>query len=111
VISLPLTTGGNFGTTHPQVLLCRIASTTRAKPTADSAAPTTSSFGLRAATGAGFIRFRNSRIPMTMTTSPAKTRRHVNVVVTQPPISGPAAIAAAATPPIIAYANARSLPS
>ena len=35
----------------------------------------------------------------TMTTSPTKTLRHEKYVVTNPPMSGPAAIAAAAMPP------------
>ena len=36
-----------------------------------------------------------------MTTSPTKTYRHEKYVVTQPPITGPTAIAAPATPPMI----------
>jgi hypothetical protein len=44
---------------------------------------------------------REARITMTVTVSAAKTYRQLNVVVTQPPISGPAAIAAPATPPMI----------
>ena len=38
---------------------------------------------------------------MTTTTSPTKTSRQVKYVVTQPPITGPTAIAAPATPPMI----------
>ena len=48
---------------------------------------------------------------MTATVSLANTSRQLNVVVTHPPMSGPAATADAATPPMIAYASARSLPS
>jgi hypothetical protein len=85
--------------------------TTRARPIAESAAPTTSSCGIRAAFALGRRRPRSTRITATMTTSPTKTSRHVYVVVTQPPITGPTAIAAAAIPPMIPYARARSLPS
>ena len=50
-------------------------------------------------------------MPITTTVSAANTYRHENSVVTQPPISGPAAIATAAIPPSSAYASARSRPS
>ena len=48
---------------------------------------------------------------MTITVSAANTIRQLSSVVTQPPISGPAATAAPATPPMIPNASARWLPS
>src|SRR5947209_2864628 len=98
-ISWPPIVGGFFGWIQPQELLMRIPNTRRPRPTAESAAPPTSSFGRCSAAGAGFIRRRNSNTTITITTSPAKTYRQLSSVVTQPPMSGPAAIAAPATPP------------
>ena len=94
-------TGTTRGTMKPHVLLWRMASTMIARPLAERAAPTMSRLGGFGSAGADFMRFRVSRMTATMKTSPTNTRRHVNVVVTQPPITGPAAIAAAATPPTI----------
>jgi hypothetical protein len=44
---------------------------------------------------------RISKITITITVSLAKTTRQLSVVVTHPPISGPAAMAAPAAPPMI----------
>ena len=101
VISRPAMTGTTRGWMKPHVLLWRMASTMIARPLAERAAPTMSRLGGFGSAGADFMRFRRSRITATMKTSPTNTRRHVHVVVTQPPITGPAAIAAAATPPTI----------
>src|ERR687897_477787 len=49
--------------------------TSRARPSADSTAPTTSSCG-RSSTGASAIRRAKTRITSTSRTSPAKTQRH-----------------------------------
>ena len=103
--------GPFLGTTKPHVLLWRIASTMIARPDADSTAPTMSRLGGFGSRGADLMRFRTSRMTATMKTSPTNTRRHVNALVTQPPITGPTAMAAAATPPTSPYARARSLPS
>ena len=73
VSSCPLIDGGDFGLIQPQVLLLRIANTTRPRPIAENVAPTTSSFGRCSARGAGTIRLRNSRTAITITTSPTKT--------------------------------------
>src|SRR5690606_23604879 len=52
----------------------------------------------------------HSSTATTTTTSPAKTNRQVRYVVTQPPSNGPTAIPAPASPPMTAYATARSRP-
>ena len=43
-----------------------------------------------------------TKIPITRTTSPAKTTRQLSTVVAQPPTIGPTAMPAPATPPMTA---------
>ena len=77
---------------------------TAPSPSAESTAPTRSSFGF-SVTGASAIRRPSTRIASTTTTSPAKTQRQEKYVVAKPPISGPTATAiapAAATSPYAA---------
>ena len=62
----------------------------------------TSSLGVCSALGAWAICPRTRMIPVTITVSPANTYRQLALVVTQPPISGPAATATAVMPPISA---------
>ena len=93
--------GADWGANQPHWLLWSTASTIRAKAVADSAAPTTSRRGGAIGRPLGRMRLRTIRMPTTTTVSAANTRRHVNVVVTHPPMSGPAAIAAAEMPPMI----------
>ena len=73
VISWPPIVGGSFGWIQPHELLMRIPNTKRPRPSAESAAPTTSSFGRCSAGGAGVIRRRKSSTPMMITTSPTNT--------------------------------------
>ena len=100
VISVPLMVGGVRGLTNPHTLLRRIANTIRPSPLDDSATPTMSR--LRAPLGDREPRGicpRNSRM---MDHDDGLGGEHVapgDFVVTQPPMSGPAAIAMAATPP------------
>ena len=72
-----------------------------ARPLADSAAPTTSSRGTSTARGLGFMRPRTQQ---DHGDDHDLADEHVapreRLVVTQPPMSGPAATAAAATPPM-----------
>ena len=73
VISVPPIVGGVRGWTKPHTLLRRIANTTMPSPHDDSATPTMSSRGRRAAAAARAICPRSRRITITTTVSPAKT--------------------------------------
>src|SRR6185436_8292307 len=57
--------------------------------------------------GTSCIFLVSARIGSTITTSPAKTYRHVQFVVTMPPISGPAATAIAPAEATSPYARGR----
>jgi hypothetical protein len=94
-----LNVGLSLGWMKPQLLLWRMARTISARPAADRTAPTTSSVGGFSTAGLGFIRRRSTRMTRTITTSPANTSRQVHAVVTNPPMTGPTAMAAAAMPP------------
>ena len=73
VISVPSIVGGVRGWTKPHTLLRRIANTIRPRPAEESATPTTSSCGRRAAPGARAICPRRSRMTITTTVSAANT--------------------------------------
>ena len=73
VISVPLIVSGVRDWTKPHTLLRRIANTIRPRPAEESATPTMSSCGRRAALGACAICPRRSRIRITTTVSAANT--------------------------------------
>ena len=110
VIFVPLTVSAPVGVISPHELLLRTPKTTRPRPRADSATPGMSSFSVLTAGESLMCLIPKARMPTTTTVSPAKTTRQVRALVTNPPISGPAATAAPAMPPRSPYASARSLP-
>ena len=86
------------------MLLFRIPNTISPSPIAESAAPTEIELRRFLAAWEPLHVSLAMRIAITTTASPMNTYRQLKFVVTQPPISGPAAIAAPAAPPIIPYA-------
>ena len=87
------------GSSQPQLLACRTPSTITPRPAAESTPPTQSSSGRGPVRSGSRISRMPSRIPITTTTSPAKTTRQLSSVVAQPPRIGPTAMPAPATPP------------
>jgi hypothetical protein len=83
-----------FGWTQPHSPDRRTPKTARPRPVADSTTPIRSR-RKRPSGGASCILRVSARMPSTITTSPAKTSRQVQYVVTRPPINGPAATAIA----------------
>ena len=76
-------------------------------PATDNPTPTKSSFGFGTTAGASVMSPDARSTPRTMSASAPKATRQLRYVVTQPPMSGPKAAPAAATPKRIPYAEAR----
>ena len=92
--------GGSIGSISPHELALTRASTTRPIASADSATPTKSNRLFAGRRAPSPICRTSGRIAtrMMMVSAP-NTQRHEKYVVTQPPMSGPAAAAAPAIPP------------
>ena len=94
----PMIMATTSGSSQPRSAVWRTPSTNSPRPSAESTTPTTSSLGFGSTGGASVSSPDDSRTPSTMIASPAKASRHVYAVVIHPPISGPNAAPAAATP-------------
>ena len=101
-------TSGSF---QPRSVVCRTPSTNSPNPSTERTTPTPSSFGFGMTGGASLSSPEEARTPSTMSASMAKASRQVYSVVIQPPMSGPNAAPAAATPKRVPYADARFEPA
>jgi hypothetical protein len=76
---------------QPYVPACRMPTTTKNRPAADSTAPRRSNFGFGPCTPGSTIRRLRTRIAPTTRACTTNDTRQLVVVVMRPPISGPAA--------------------